>query len=128
MTVFSEGQLMTEIQPKDMYDYLTGLVKQAVMTYFKQEHIEFDAAQLPIKLLMLGTCVMPALAIPLYACCARRAIKSRQIIILMIRAFRLPMLWLATLFCNRASSSCPRAMSSFQMSLSITTVHASIPT
>src|SRR2546430_7710799 len=50
MTVFSEGQLMTEIQPKDMYDYLTGLVKQAVITYFKQEHIEFDAAQLAINL------------------------------------------------------------------------------
>jgi arginyl-tRNA synthetase len=50
MTIFSEAQLMTEIQPKDMYDYLTGLVKQAVTTYFKQERIKFDATQLPIDL------------------------------------------------------------------------------
>src|SRR6266481_5112370 len=41
---------MTEFQAKDIYDYLTRLVKQAVMTYFKQEGIEFDAALLPIDL------------------------------------------------------------------------------
>ncbi len=41
---------MTELQPQDMYDYLTGLVKQAVITYFEQECIKFDAAQLPIDL------------------------------------------------------------------------------
>ena len=41
---------MTELQPKDMYDYLTELVKQAVITYFEQECIKFDSAQLPIDL------------------------------------------------------------------------------
>ncbi|MBO0795022.1 MAG: arginine--tRNA ligase, partial [Ktedonobacteraceae bacterium] len=36
--------------PKDFYDYLTGLVKQAVATYLQQEQIDFDIEQLPIDL------------------------------------------------------------------------------
>lgn len=41
---------MIETHPKDLHDYLIGLIKQAVVTYFKQEQIEFDVTQLPIDL------------------------------------------------------------------------------
>jgi arginyl-tRNA synthetase len=50
MTIFSEGQSMIGTYPKDLHDYLIGLIKQAVETYFRQEQITFDVAQLPIDL------------------------------------------------------------------------------
>jgi arginyl-tRNA synthetase len=39
---------MTDSTPQDIYAYLTGLIKSAVTTYLAQEHIDIDAAQLPI--------------------------------------------------------------------------------
>ncbi|MBE3559951.1 MAG: arginine--tRNA ligase [Ktedonobacteraceae bacterium] len=36
--------------PQDFYDYLTGLVKQAVRAYLAQEKLSFDIEQLPIDL------------------------------------------------------------------------------
>src|SRR5258708_30634878 len=67
MTIFSEAKLMTETQPKDMYDYLTGLVKQAVVTYFKQEGIKFDAGQLPIDLRVSGQASFGDFSMPVMA-------------------------------------------------------------
>src|SRR5712692_9919104 len=37
-------------EPKDMYEYLTTLVKQAAPEYLAQEHINFDIEQLPIDI------------------------------------------------------------------------------
>lgn len=50
MTITSKAVHMTEIPPKDLYDYLTTLVKQATTTYLAQEHINFDVEQLPVDL------------------------------------------------------------------------------
>lgn len=41
---------MSETIPQDSYEYLTGLVRQAVSTYLTQEEILFDFARLPIDL------------------------------------------------------------------------------
>src|SRR5205085_2572317 len=37
-------------KPKDIYEYLNGLVKQATLEYLSQEHIDFDAEQLPVDI------------------------------------------------------------------------------
>src|SRR5690242_20583053 len=37
-------------KPKDIYEYLTGLVKQATLEYLAQEQIDFDVEQLPIDI------------------------------------------------------------------------------
>src|SRR5438105_4359414 len=37
-------------KPKDIYEYLTGLVKQATLEYLVQEHINFDVEQLPVDI------------------------------------------------------------------------------
>ena len=37
-------------KPKDIYEYLTTLVKQATSEYLAQEHIEFDVEQLPVDI------------------------------------------------------------------------------
>src|SRR6478609_10514168 len=39
---------MTDSTPQDIYAYLTGLIKSAVATYLAQEHLDIEAAQLPI--------------------------------------------------------------------------------
>lgn len=50
MTVSNEAYAMTDSTPQDIHAYLTGLMQQAVATYLEQEHINFDATQLPIDL------------------------------------------------------------------------------
>lgn len=37
-------------KPKDIYDYLNSLVKQATLDYLAQEHIDFDVEQLPVDI------------------------------------------------------------------------------
>ena len=37
-------------KPKDIYEYLTTLVKQATLEYLAEEHIDFDVQQLPIDI------------------------------------------------------------------------------
>src|SRR6266581_3566637 len=37
-------------KPKDIYEYLTGLVKQATHEYLAQEDINFDVEQLPVDI------------------------------------------------------------------------------
>jgi len=41
---------MSESAAKDLYEYLTALIKQAVATYLEQEKIPFDVEQLPMDL------------------------------------------------------------------------------
>jgi arginyl-tRNA synthetase len=41
---------MSESAAKDLYEYLTALIKQAVKTYLEQEKIAFDIEQLPMDL------------------------------------------------------------------------------
>lgn len=50
MTTFSEAQEVAETTPRDLYEYLTQLIKQATATYLAQEHIDFDVEQLPVDL------------------------------------------------------------------------------
>lgn len=66
---------MIEIQPTDMYDYLTELVKQAVMTYFKQEHITFDATQLPIDLRLSAQTNFGDYSMPVMAWAGKKLLK-----------------------------------------------------
>ncbi|HET7641002.1 MAG TPA: arginine--tRNA ligase, partial [Ktedonobacteraceae bacterium] len=46
----SHAEHMAESTPRDLHEYLTTFIKQAIVTYLDQEHISFDAAQLPIDL------------------------------------------------------------------------------
>src|SRR5438105_13497613 len=41
---------MTESTPRDLHEYLTTFIKQAIVTYLTQEQIDFDVEQLPIDL------------------------------------------------------------------------------
>ncbi len=41
---------MSESAPRDFYDYLTALIKQAVTIYLAREEIQFDIEKLPIDL------------------------------------------------------------------------------
>ena len=41
---------MAEATPRDLHEYLTTFIKQAVATYLAQEQIAFDIEQLPIDL------------------------------------------------------------------------------
>src|SRR3984893_9596885 len=50
MPVISQAEETAESQPRDFYEYLTMLVKQAARTYLAQEQIEFDVEDLPIDL------------------------------------------------------------------------------
>src|SRR5579863_10313436 len=50
MLVSSEAELMDEATPKDLYEYLVTLVRQAASTYLAQEKIESDVAELLIDL------------------------------------------------------------------------------
>src|SRR2546428_7433635 len=50
MTTTSQVQHMTESTPRDLHEYLTTFIKQAIVTYLTQEQIEFDVEQLPIDL------------------------------------------------------------------------------
>jgi len=50
MSATSKVQQMTGVTAKDLNEYLTMLVKQAVLTYLAQEQISFDVEQLPFDL------------------------------------------------------------------------------
>ena len=50
MTTTSEAIHMAEATPRDLHEYLTTFIKQAVATYLAQEQIAFDIEQLPIDL------------------------------------------------------------------------------
>ncbi|MGZ3646567.1 MAG: arginine--tRNA ligase [Ktedonobacteraceae bacterium] len=50
MTVSSKAQLMTDTSAKDIYEYLTTLIKQATGTYLKREQIALNVEELPIDL------------------------------------------------------------------------------
>ncbi len=50
MTVFHEAQQMSESISQDIFDYLTGLAKQAVLTYLSQAQIEFDLETTPLPI------------------------------------------------------------------------------
>src|SRR5207249_4116540 len=50
MSVVNQAQETTQSKPKDLYEYLSQLVKQAAQTYLSQEQIDVDIEQLPIDL------------------------------------------------------------------------------
>lgn len=50
MTTTSGALHMAEATPRDLHEYLTTFIKQAVTTYLAQEQIDFDIEQLPIDL------------------------------------------------------------------------------
>lgn len=50
MTTTSEEQHITETTPRDLHEYLTTFIKQAIVTYLSQEQINFDPEQLEIDL------------------------------------------------------------------------------
>src|SRR5438552_10245940 len=50
MTTTSEAIHMAEATPRDLHEYLTTFIKQALVTYLAQEQIDFDVEQLPIDL------------------------------------------------------------------------------
>lgn len=66
---------MIETHPKDLYDYLIGLIKQAVVTYFKQEQIEFDVAQLPIDLRVSAQASFGDYSMPVMAWAGKNMLK-----------------------------------------------------
>jgi len=50
MTVSSKAQHMTDTSAKDIYEYLTTLIKQAIGSYLKREQIAINIEELPIDL------------------------------------------------------------------------------
>src|SRR5207244_9616006 len=50
MTTTSETEHMAEATPRDLHEYLTTFIKQAIVTYLTQEQIDFDVEHLPIDL------------------------------------------------------------------------------
>src|SRR5438270_6232069 len=50
MTTTSETEHMAEATPRDLHEYLTTFIKQAIVTYLSHEQIDFDAEQLEIDL------------------------------------------------------------------------------
>ncbi len=50
MTTISKEQNMAESTPRDLHEYLTTFIKQALATYLAQEEIAFDVEQLPLDL------------------------------------------------------------------------------
>ena len=66
---------MIETYPKDLYDYLIRLIKQAVVTYFKQEQIEFDVAQLPIDLRVSAQASFGDYSMPVMAWAGKNMLK-----------------------------------------------------
>ncbi len=58
-----------------MYNYLTELVKQAVMIYFKQERIDFDVAQLPIDLRVSAQASFGDYSMPVMAWAGKNKLK-----------------------------------------------------
>ena len=50
MTTTSETEHMAEATPRDLHEYLTTFIKQAIVTYLSQEQIDFDAEQMEIDL------------------------------------------------------------------------------
>ena len=66
---------MIETHPKDLYDYLIGLIKQAVVTYFKQEQIEFNVAQLPIDLRVSAQASFGDYSMPVMAWAGKNKLK-----------------------------------------------------
>ena len=50
MTTTRETEQMAEATPRDLHEYLTIFIKQAIVTYLSQEQIDFDAEQLEIDL------------------------------------------------------------------------------
>jgi arginyl-tRNA synthetase len=67
MTVSNEAHAMTDSTPQDLYAYLTGLTQQAVETYLEQEHIDFDAHQLPLDLRLSAQASFGDYSIPVMA-------------------------------------------------------------
>ncbi len=50
MTIINKEQLMAEATPRDLHEYLSTFIQQALTTYLAQEEIAFDIEQLPIDL------------------------------------------------------------------------------
>src|SRR5438874_2235848 len=50
MSATGQAQESAAFTPRDLYEYLTQLVKQATTTYLAQEQIVYDVEQLPIDL------------------------------------------------------------------------------
>src|SRR5436309_11885692 len=50
MTTTSKAEQMAEAQPRDLHEYLTTFIKQAITSYLAQEKLDFDVEQLPIDL------------------------------------------------------------------------------
>src|SRR6266513_3015612 len=50
MTTTSETEHMAEATPRDLHEYLTTFIKQAIVTYLSQQQIDFDAEELEIDL------------------------------------------------------------------------------
>ena len=50
MSTTSQTWETAESKPRDLYEYLTKLIKQAAATYLAQEQIDFDVEQLPLDL------------------------------------------------------------------------------
>ncbi|GLV56390.1 arginyl-tRNA synthetase [Dictyobacter sp. S3.2.2.5] len=67
MTVLNEAHAMTESTPQDIHSYLTGIMQQTVASYLQQEHIDFDATQLPIDLRLSAQASFGDYSIPVMA-------------------------------------------------------------
>ncbi len=50
MTTTRETEQMAEATPRDLHEYLTIFIKQAIVTYLSQEQIDFDAEKMEIDL------------------------------------------------------------------------------
>jgi len=50
MTTVSKEHNMAESTPRDLHEYITTFIKQALATYLSQEHIAIELEQLPIDL------------------------------------------------------------------------------
>ncbi|GCE12645.1 arginine--tRNA ligase [Tengunoibacter tsumagoiensis] len=93
MSVTNEAHHMAEATPKDLYEYLTEIIHQAVVTYLAQEEIAFDVAQLPIDLRISAQASFGDYSIPVMAWSGklkRPPLKIAESLQAILSSFQLP--------------------------------------
>src|SRR6266699_5588997 len=81
MTTTSEALHMAEATPRDLHEYLTTFIKQAVATYLAQEQIAFDIEQLNIDLRFSAQASFGDYSMPVMAWAAKNKLGRPPLVI-----------------------------------------------
>src|SRR5579884_1823957 len=76
-------------KPKDIYEYLTGLVKEATRQYLAEESIDFDVEQLPIDLRFSAQASFGDYSMPVMAWASKNKLGRPPVVIAEALATRL---------------------------------------